>query len=290
MTLIELLLVIVVLAIVGTAVGRILITSFRVSRDQMVQADMQSNVRLGGLALPLELREIGYDSSIVTNAVTSDIEAVGTDWVQFRAMRGIGYTCAISAGLTEFRVFSPMQGYRNPVQLDGFLLYVENDPNTGVDDQWLPLSVTNIDYASTCGADPAISFTVTVPDYYGPDLTASQVKVGGPIRFYERMRFGRMVDADGMTYMGARSISQGDASYLALAGPVDPVNGIGLRYYRRDGIEVAAAAVNPNDIRTIDITLRGLTSQAVNLAGTLPRGNNRMLVQTRVALRNTLRH
>ena len=39
---------------------------------------------------------------------------------------------------------------RAPAVTDGFMLYVENDPNTGIDDQWIPLVVTAID-AGLCG-------------------------------------------------------------------------------------------------------------------------------------------
>ena len=45
-TLIELLIVMVMLALIGAALTRILVNSMRVSAGQMVQADMQSNVRI----------------------------------------------------------------------------------------------------------------------------------------------------------------------------------------------------------------------------------------------------
>lgn len=290
LTLIELLVVIIMLGIVSVSVSQVVIGSLRISRSQMIQADLQSNVRTGGLVVPLELREIGYDSSVFTNAVSSDVEAIGTDWVQFRAMRGIGYTCGTPA-LTEFRIRKPPQGFRDPLMTDGFMLFVESDKNIGIDDQWAPLIVTAIDYNSTCGADSAIALTVLPPSLAAlVPVQLSMVFVGGPIRYYERMRFGAFVDADGLTYMGARSVSLGELAYRAVAGPLHADNPIRFRYYNRAGVQVAPGAVNPVEVRTIDIELRGITRDSVNLAGSLARRTGAMTVQTRVALRNTLRH
>lgn len=289
-TLVELLVVIVMLAIVGLSVSQVLIGSMRVSRSQMVQADMQSNVRTGGLVVPLELREIGYDSNITSGVVTSDVEGIGTDWVQFRAMRGIGYSCGTPT-LTEIRIRKPPQGIREPLETDGFLLFVETDKNAGFDDQWLGIVVTAVDKNSTCGADPAIAITYQTP-YWAPGqpMVLSQVFVGGPVRYYERMRFGAFVDADGRTYMGARSVSLGELAYRAVAGPLNPATPIWFRYYARNGTQLAPGVANPVDVRTIDIELRGIARDSVNLAGTMPRRTGAMTLQTRVALRNTLRH
>ncbi|MEK6688387.1 MAG: prepilin-type N-terminal cleavage/methylation domain-containing protein, partial [Gemmatimonadota bacterium] len=218
-TLVELLVVMVLVTMLSAVVGRVMINGLRVSQAQMVQAGLQSNVRVGGLVVPLELREIGYDSNITTNAVPSDIEVMGNDHLQFRAMRGFGLTCGTPL-LTELRIRKPAMSYRPPRLNDGFLFFVENDPNTGLDDQWIPLAVTAIDYNSLCGADSAIALTMGIPEVAPMvNLALSQVFIGGPIRFFERMRFGAFVDADGQSYLGARSVSLGEGNYRAVAGP-----------------------------------------------------------------------
>jgi prepilin-type N-terminal cleavage/methylation domain-containing protein len=289
-TLIELLIVVVMLGIMGVVVTQVLIGSFRVSRAQLVQADMQSNVRTAGLVVPLELREIGYDSNTFTNAVTSDIEAMALTELQFRAMRGIGSTCG-TPNLNEFRIRKPPMAMRNPLMTDGYLLFVENDPNLAVDDQWIPLVVTAIDYDGLCGADSAIVLTVTAPDVApATPLAISEIKVGGPIRYYERIRFGLFTDADGRAYVGARSVSLGEAAYRAVAGPVDQGTGFRFRYFNRAGVLLDPGVAAPADVRTVELTLQGETARTVNLAGSLPNANRSMTVTTRVALRNTLRH
>lgn len=289
-TLVELLVVLVIIALMSVVVGRVMVSGLRVSQAQMVQADLQSNVRTGTMVVPIELREIGYDSNITTNLVTSDIEVMTATELQFRAMRGIGITCGTPT-LTEFRVRKPIMSYRAPRMNDGFLLYVENDPNTARDDQWIPLTVTNINYNSICGADSAIAITVQVPQVApGVDLALSQIFVGGPIRLFERMRFGPFVDVDGQTWLGARSISLGEGAYRAVAGPLDPANGVAFRYLDRTGAFLDPVTANPADVRVVDFTLLGLSTEAVSLAGSSDRRTRTMTGQTRVALRNTLRH
>ena len=290
-TLIELLLVVVVMGIIGTALTRVILNSFRVSASQLTQADMQANVRVAGLLMPLELREIGYDSNITTGVVTSDIEAIGQTAVRFRAWRGIGMTCGTPT-LNEVRLYKPPMGSRLPRLSDGFLWFVENDPNLGTDDQWLPLDVTAVDENGLCGADPAIVITMNTPQVSpgGVNLALSNIKVGGPVRYYERMQFGTYVGADGRTWLGARSLSLGELSYQPVAGPLVAFNPVQLMYYNKNGVFMNPAAANPVDVRAIDIQIRGLTDQAITLAGTLPRRSNTMTLQTRVALRNTLSH
>jgi prepilin-type N-terminal cleavage/methylation domain-containing protein len=291
-TLVEMLFVVVMLGIMGVVVTRILIGSFRVSRAQLAQADMQSNVRTAGLAVPLELREIGYDSNTTSNVVTSDIEAMALTEIQFRAMRGIGTTCGTPA-LTELRIRKPPMAMRNPLLTDGYLLFVENDPNLVIDDQWIPVVVTAIDPDGLCGADSAIVLTVTTPDVApGTPLALSEIFVGGPIRYYERMRFGLFTDADGRDYVGARSVSLGELAYRAVAGPVEQAWPPGFRfvYFNRAGVLLDPGVAAPAEVRMIELTLQGETARTVNLAGTMPNANRSMTVTTRVALRNTLRH
>ncbi|HKP28758.1 MAG TPA: type II secretion system protein [Gemmatimonadales bacterium] len=291
-TLVELLIVMVMLALIGAALTKILVNSMRVSAGQMVQAEMQANVRTGGLVLPLELREVGFDSNITTGELTSDLEQINASYIQFRAGRGFGATCDLAADLKEFRIRKPAYGMRAPQITDGFMVYVENDPNQGADDQWVPLVVTAINPDGLCGTDPAYILTTATPTVspLGVAVTAANVFVGGPIRFYEVMRFGSFVDTDGLTYLGARSISAGEASYKAVAGPIAAANGVEFRYYDRNTTQLDASIAAPITVRSIEVLLTGSTRTTATLAGTLPRGNRTMFTQTRVALRNTLRH
>jgi prepilin-type N-terminal cleavage/methylation domain-containing protein len=292
-TLVEVLIAMVMLALIGGALTRVLVNSMRVSSGQMVQADMQSNVRTGGLVLPLELREVGYDSNITTHVVTSDVEQINASFVQFRAGRGFSSTCGTPT-LTEWRIRKPSYGLRAPAVTDGFMLYVENDPNTGVDDQWIPLVVTAIDPNGLCAAGPdsAYILTTATPEVApAVNLTLANIFVGGPVRFYEVMRFGSFVDADGLTYVGARSISAGEADYRAVAGPIAAgATGLRFLFYDKNAAALDPAVAAPMNVRSIEVQITGETRSTATLSGTLPRVTRGMYTQTRVALRNTLRH
>lgn len=294
-TLVEVLVALVMMVLVGAAVTRILVNSLRVSQAQMVTADLQSNVRTAGLILPMELRELGYDTNIYSNAVTSDIDAIGANQIQVRASRGFSMVCGVFDVDTdpgEIRIRLPIMGIREPVATDVIQIYVENDENTGIDDQWAVLNVTNIEKGDCDGGgDPAIILTLDNPTAVGPiqNLTNANLKVGGPVRWTETMRFGRFVDADGLTYVGARSISAGEAAYSAVAGPLDPATGLQFFYYDKNGTLLVPGVANPADVRTVEVQLTGRTAGQVALAGSR-RVNRAMITTTRVALRNTLKH
>ncbi|HEX9895027.1 MAG TPA: prepilin-type N-terminal cleavage/methylation domain-containing protein [Gemmatimonadales bacterium] len=303
-TLVEIMVVMVMMLLVGAALTRILVNSMRVSRAQMITADMQSNVRVGGLAVPLELREIGYDSNISElagpGAVRSDIEAIGTNFIQFRASRGFSTLCGAwslpNGGEGTLRIRKPVLGIREPLPSDSFQVFVENTPTISSDDQWLDAKITAIDLNGICGAggDPAIILTVSAEGistkFDGTDdVVDANLSYGSPVRWFERMRFGSFVDADGLTYLGARSISAGEGAYRAVAGPMDPITGFMLTYYNKNGVPVAPGVGNPVDVRTIEVQLLGRTGSQVALAGTRM-ANRTMITTTRVALRNTLRH
>ena len=288
-TLIELLVTMVIMAVVGTAITAIMLRSFRVSQSQLQTADMQANVRTSGLVMPLEFREVGYDTNITTGAVTSDLELISSTEIQFRAMRGFASTCG-TPSLTSLQIQKPTYGMRRPMLTDGFLLFVESDPNTHIDDQWIPMVVTAIDQ-TLCGTDSAITLTMSTPQVApGVNLALTQVFVGGPVRYYERIRFGPFVDTDGRTYVGARSVSMGEASYRAVAGPINAATGLTFRYFDKNGAVLDPSTALPASVRAVEINLQGQSQQALNLAGAANRQRGSMITQTRVALRNTLTH
>lgn len=286
-TLVELLVALAVMGIVLGALGQTLIRGFRVSQAQLVRSDMQANVRTGGLILPLELRELGYDSSIVTGAVTSDLVQILQTSIRYHAMRGWSPTCGTPT-LSEFRIRKPVFGLREPLLTDRFLLFVENDPNSGVDDQWVTLPVTGINLNGTCGSDPAIVFTTTTPQYStGVNLTLSQIFVGGPVRWSEEMQMRTFEDA-GRTMLGARSVSLSESSPRTVLGPLSASQGLRFRYFNASGAEVAYGSASTGTVRSIEVQLTGVTSEDVALSGASTRSAGTMGTTTRVALRNTL--
>jgi len=293
-TLVELLVTIVLLGAVGLITARVLTSMLRVTTAQMQLTGAQSTARTGALAIPQEFREIGYDTipQGAGGTTSSDLEAIAAHRITFHAMRGLGTTCGTPTQ-TEFRIRKPILGMRQPVATDQFVLFVENGVNQGNDDQWVPILVSSIDLNSTCGADPAIRLTLSaapVPDpVVGASLSLANYFVGGPIRWYERMEYGPVLDANGRAYVGARSLSLGQNTLLPMIGPLPDTLAFALTYYDADGNVLDPATAPKIDVRSIGIALTGSTTAPIALSGSSTRSRGQLPVFTRVALRNILR-
>ena len=182
---------------------------------------------------------------------------------------------------------------RNPKVTDEFVLFVENKVNQGNDDQWVPILVNSVD-ASTCGADPAIQLSLSAPPVPDPstgaDLSLANHFVGGPIRWYERMEYGPVIDGTtGRAYVGARSLSLGQNTLQPMIGPLNDTTGFTLTYYDADGNVLNPAVAPKIDVRSIGISLTGSTTGPLSLSGSSTRSRAQLPVFTRVALRNILR-
>lgn len=276
MTLIELMIAMVIFSIVGGLMLQFIVNTQRLSRDQAERADLQGDLRTGALLVPSELREVGI------SATASDLQVMGANAIQYRAMRGFGVTCAVGAG--EIRLLNspaiPYSGVRRPFAArDRLLLFAEGDPATPADDSWADLVIVAVNMASTCGARPAIALTVAPFAATLPGGLADIV-VGGPARIYEVMRLESYA-AGGRTWLGARSVSAGEVSLMPVLGPL-AANGFQLAYLDANGNPTA----NSTLVRSIRVTLRGLTSAPVSRAlGQAPAIVQDSLV-TLVALRN----
>jgi len=291
-TLVELMVSVVLLGLIAVAGARVLRVVLNTTSAQMGLAATQGTVRVGVFALPQEFREIGYDSVPASGQVTSDLEEIAAHRITFRAMRGLGFTCG-TPSLTTLTIRKPTFGIRGPLLTDGFLLFVESDPNYSLDDQWVPLQIASIDSTATCGGQPAITFTLAAPPELDPvahtAIAISQVFVGGPIRWYERVEYGPWVDASGAAYVGFRSLSLGQRELSPILGPLIDTTGFALTYYSATGTVLNPQLAAPASVRSIGLDLHGATASPVSLAGSTKRSQAVTSVSTRVALRNTLR-
>jgi prepilin-type N-terminal cleavage/methylation domain-containing protein len=253
-TLTELMIALVVFALAAGAIARVLITSQRVSRAQVEIISMQSNLRTGALVVPSELRELATDGT------NSDILAMTSSNITFRAMRGLGFTCSVTS--TRIKILDtgtvPFYGSRGMINgRDRIIVFVENDPDFPTDDTWLVLTPTAVDVTNNCG--PRNAIMITVADFSG-QLTngISDIVIGGPVRSFEVMELGP-VTSGGHTWLGARSVSGGQATLQPVLGPLE-TNGFGLEYFDAAGTTTTV----PADVRQLRVTLRGSTEHAVS--------------------------
>src|SRR6478735_1538836 len=96
-TLVELLVAMVIFAVVATLRTRMLITSQRVTATQAVRASLQSNLRVGSLVVPNELRMLNQSSE-------TDIIDVSASSITYRAMRGYYALCLAPTAATTIKV------------------------------------------------------------------------------------------------------------------------------------------------------------------------------------------
>ncbi len=253
-TITELLIALVVFAVAAGSIGRVMVNSQRLSRAQVEVISMQSNLRTGALVVPSELRELATDGT------NSDILAMTSSNITFRAMRGLGFTCSVTS--TSIKILDtstvPFYGSRSIISgRDQIVVFVENDPNFPTDDNWLVLTPTAVDLNNNCGSRNAIM--LTVPDF-SAQLTngISDIVIGGPVRSFEIMELGP-VTSGGHTWLGARSVSGGQTTLQPVLGPLE-TNGFGLEYFDAAGTTTTV----PADVRQLRVTLRGSTEHAVS--------------------------
>jgi prepilin-type N-terminal cleavage/methylation domain-containing protein len=292
-SLVELLISLVVLAIMGAVIVKVITIIFSVSGAQMKISDSMGEARNGALALPQELREVGYDTNTTMTSASTDLISIKAHRITFRAMRGLGITCGTPT-LTEFRVLTPIIGQRQPRLTDEFLLFLESDPNAAFDDQWIPMLVTAIDSNSTCGSDPAIRFSLSATPLVATSPTTamaiSQHRVGGPVRWFERVEYGPFVDGTtNQTFVGIRSLNLGESTLSPVIGPIPDSTHFTLIYYNAAGTVLDPATANPLTVRSIGVAITTVTRSRVSLAGSTTRDSSQFSMTTRVALRNTLR-
>jgi len=275
-TLVEILVSLVVMVIVTGAIYKMLTSSQRLSRAQAERVSLQSNVRSGALIVPAELREL---NTVLGNVANTDVlTALPTD-ITYRAMRGIGFVCQTPTATVIQVARSSYSAYRDPAAgRDGVYIFIDGNPDISTDDVWLPLGLTGVAGASSCGG--AIALTVTTSP---TDLTL--LPVGTPVRIYETMQL-QLYSSGGKNWLGARSVSAGETSMQPVLGPLT-ANGLAFEYLGAGG----AATTDPTAIKSIRVTIRGVTDQNINLgdgsSGTLASVQDSLVTQ--VVLRNAFR-
>ncbi|HEV8455718.1 MAG TPA: prepilin-type N-terminal cleavage/methylation domain-containing protein [Gemmatimonadales bacterium] len=277
-TLAEIMIAMTLMLIVSGAAFKLLVTTQRLSRSQTERAGLQSNVRMGSLVVLNDLRELGTvtggagDKNDILTAEVSDIT--------YRAMRGMGFICQAPTA-TQVRITrNAFSGFRDPqAGRDGLYVFIDGDPDSETDDAWLPVAITDVSTTTACPGTMGDGITLTTPNTAG----LVGIPVGTPVRFYEVMEL-KLHQADGKSWLGARSISAGEAIQPVL-GPLVDGNGFQLEYLDAGG----AITADRTAIKSIRITIRGISDGAVNagVEGSLTHVQDSLVTQ--VTLRNAFR-
>jgi prepilin-type N-terminal cleavage/methylation domain-containing protein len=284
-TLIELLISLVVLGVVTASLFTLITTSQRVSRAQSERVTLQSNVRAGAIVLPSELRQMNAvaGGTAAQNDIIAGI-ANPSSAVTFRAMRGMSLVCEVPplAG-DQLRVYADANtwtGMRDPVSTDGAYVFLEGaSSDKSSDDSWVQVTFTNMVKGNACPGGAA-SYTFTVSPAVGSLNTAT---VNAPVRTFEVMEMG-LYASGGEYWLGARSVSAGEASMQPILGPLTS-SGVEFRFW--DG--AGAPTTNSGNVKSMTVTLRGLTDQPIVVGANTKMAYVQDTLVSRVVLRNALR-
>jgi prepilin-type N-terminal cleavage/methylation domain-containing protein len=273
-TLIELLVALLLLVIVGGGIYEMLITVQRVSRKQAEVSNLQGNLRSGMQLIQSELSEVFSNAG---GAGSSDIESMSATAIRYRAMRGIGEVC--DAQTSSIKIRQPTWSGRAPTAAtDSLLVYWDKDTTKTSDDDWVPAGFTAAT-GSTCPDGVTAAWHLPLGGS-GLATQAATIYPPIPIRTWEPMEIGSVTD-NGQLWLGIRAVNS-QATLVPVVGPL-AANGLDLEYRDKDGFVTA----NVNNVKSIWITLRGITDRTVSTGLGSALNTIRDSLQVRVELRNS---
>ncbi len=297
MTLPEVLVAIIMLAIVGTGLTRVLVKQQQSYKDLSATAMSKRELRLGASVLPAELRSISSSGG--------DIMTMAENEITMRAYTGSGVVCARSASGGNQIWLPPTNLARHtltsfvtpPAVGDTVFIYNENIDKGAVDDQWEKFAITaaTTSTGACVGApytDPALDPPGSKPRYqYTLDNPLpDSVKVGAVIRFTRPVRYKIYQEASGNWYLGMQQNNGSWGTTAPMAGPYrafqtgDNGNtGLQFRFYDSLGTRITTMT-NTASVARADVYLRTLagTSAIKERNGATLRDS----VLMRVAIRN----
>jgi prepilin-type N-terminal cleavage/methylation domain-containing protein len=297
LTLPEILIAIVLLAIVGTGLTRVLVKQQQSYKDMSATAISKRELRLGASVLPAELRSISSSGG--------DIMAMGENEITMRAYTGTGVVCARSASGGNQVWLPPTNLARHtltsfvipPAVGDTVFLYNEGNDRGAFDDTWEKFAIADIatDNAACAGApytDPALDPPASKPRlrYTLNSALQDSVKVGAVIRFSRPVRYKIYQETSGSWYLGMQTYNGSWGVTAPMAGPYrafqagdNGLTGLQFRYYDTLGTRITTMT-NTVGVARADVYLRAMagTSAIRERNGATLRDS----VLMRVAIRN----
>jgi prepilin-type N-terminal cleavage/methylation domain-containing protein len=293
-TLIELMIVVSLLAIIGTMLTTLLVRQQRFHRAVTGVTDARARMRDIATILPTDLRGI--------STAGRDIMEITDTSMQFRAFIGTAIMCrfATANGVAPAIVELPPKSLASknvltswinpPAPNDIAYLYDDGVLSGNADDSWQPFTISD----TTSAANSTWCPVTTVPPYttaadnaarrYRLTLSAApnqgRVRTGAPIRFAREVRYSVYLATDNKWYVGFQRCTPnatygllgtcGDREVLAgpvLAGAADTLtSGLFFVYYNKSGTRLTELAVT-DTIARIDVGIR-TTSESLLKAST----------------------
>ncbi len=288
-TLIEITVALVMFSVVAMVLTRMLILSQRVTTAQATRAGLQSNLRVGSLVVPNELRMLNQSDS-------TDIAAVSDTSISYRAMRGYYVLCATPTQ-TSIKVINVQPsgfsfGYRAPVSGDSAFLFFENDTLKMSDDKWAPVQITGVATSTCTFGSPTpttyAAYTLTLGGAGGGINTTkyplAKFLVGAPLRTYELTTLA-MYAVGSERWFGMCTGALG-CTLEPVLGPLASPNGVTITRYNDVGTVVTGTDfASRNSLRSLRIRFIGVAEQSISRGG-----DTRTVIQDTLTTVVTLRN
>jgi prepilin-type N-terminal cleavage/methylation domain-containing protein len=270
LTLPELLVAMLLLAIVGGGITRVMIKQQQFYKDARLTATAKRELRLGASVLPAELRSISSSGG--------DIMEMSEGEVTMRAYTGTSVICAISGGrddiwipptnLAKHTLTTFISAGSKPQQGDTIFIFNDGPGIGSQDDSWLKRVITGADYAASdcAGApytDPVLDATKKRTRYHLDVALPAEVTEGAVVRFTRPVSYNIYQEASGAWYLGIQEYLDGSwgtpaplaGPYRAFASGDGAQSGLQFRFYDSLGVRITNMA-NRQDVARMDVFLR----------------------------------
>jgi hypothetical protein len=291
MTLPELLISFVLLAIIGSAIVIFLLRQQRFYSGANELMSTRAQIRQAAGFLPADLRGISSPGN--------DIYSMTDTSIEFRSSFGSSVVCVNNTGKSPFITIPPVTLAKKsaltswtqaPVTGDSVLLYVDSSSTAASDDIWSahqitagPTAVVG-DVATGCPSSTLLvqaTDLVTGNPSYSLTLSPVQsktVNVGAQVRFFRRVHYSLYQAADSNWYIGYYDCRAGRTpvcnNIQPVAGPLSPftnsgggaTSGLKFTYYDSTG----AVTTDRRAVARISLLVQAQGQKTVQLSGSVP--------------------
>jgi prepilin-type N-terminal cleavage/methylation domain-containing protein len=294
----ELLVVMTILAIVGTALTRVMIKAQQANKDAANTNIGRRELRSGATMLPSELRSI--------SSAGGDILQMSEDQMTVRAAIGTSIACNIDPSKkyvdippTNLAKHTLTSWYTEPKPGDTLFIYNENILKGSEDDTWEKFAIASVaTSAAYCVGPPYTDAALDAGKtryritFVTPPVIPDSVKVGAVIRFTRPMKYHLRTGTWSEPYLAVVEYREGLwREETPIAGPFRPFvagdgnpSGLQFRYFDSTGVRLMPPGVDSTRVSRVDVYLRTDRGKA---AVTERNGNRlRDSLTFRIAVRN----
>lgn len=265
----------VVVALLGSitlaAIYQSLIVQERAYRREGAIIATHESLRSAVGVLEAEMREISATAELADAG--SDLAMIAPESLEFRALRKIGFVCAVHNSDRKLDTFELGAAF---AQDDSVLIFQEGDPGDWDDDGWIVGKVTSAGTPKTTSCGTSWSGVGAAGVNFAGDLISSiigptnlsGVAPGAPLRSFAWLTYG-LYQVDGEWVLGRRMRDSTTINVLVdgLAAPAD--SGLVFHYFDANGVETNDA----DEVVRIQINVRAMADPANLIFGDTLRTN-----------------